>query len=122
VSQHTLDVTSLTPPLMNLNIPNLPLERIVSVEITNLSTRSLLDRYEITLSEPNMLRMKPLDGVSAPCVEPISDMCAVERGCLSLTPLQLFPDIVCVAPWGYGEPAERRVLDDGAWLRTQSVG
>lgn len=122
IVRNMLDMTTMRPPLMNLNIPNLPLRQIAGVEITGLSTRTLLDRYEITFGESNVLRMHPLDEPVAPSGEPNSDTWAVERGYLSLTPLQLFPDILCVAPWGSVTSTYRRVPVDETWPILQSVG
>jgi 5'-nucleotidase len=111
-----LDSATLTPPLINLNIPNLPLSQIAGVEITSLSTRTLLDRYYIALSEPNLLRLSPLVNAPEPNVEPNSDAWAVEHGSISITPLQLFPDLLCVTPWGGSMVfPTRRVFPDGAW-------
>ncbi len=122
VVRNMLDATAMTPPLMNLNIPNLPLSQVAGVEMTNLSTRSLLERYEITLSEPNMLRMQPIDDPMPLNAEPTSDVWAVERGHLSLTPLQLFPDILCFAPWGNGSMTSyHRMSVDDVWSVASSV-
>jgi 5'-nucleotidase len=122
VVRSMMDAITMTPPLMNLNIPNLPLNEVAGVEITNLSSRSLLERYEITLSDPGTLRMRPLDDALSLSTEPTSDTWAVERGHLSLTPLQLFPDILCIAPWNNGATSSyRRILMDDVWSVAQSV-
>jgi 5'-nucleotidase len=122
VVRNMLDATTLMPPLMNLNIPNLPLSAVAGVEMTNLSIRSLLERYEITLSESNTLQMQPLEDGAFQNAEPTSDVWAVERGHLSLTPLQLFPDILCFAPWGNGlVPSYRRTPADDVWPVASNV-
>jgi 5'-nucleotidase len=121
VARNMMEATAMTPPLMNLNIPDLPLHEIPSIEITSLSTRTLLDRYEITLSEPNLLRMRPLEESAPRSGEPASDIWAVERGYLSLTPLQLFPDILCVASWGQGALSYRGVPAEATWSMAQDA-
>jgi 5'-nucleotidase len=116
VVRSVLDAPALTPALLNLNIPNLPLERIAGVEVTGLSSQTLLDRYHITRAAPRLLRLSPAPDGAAPVAEINSDAWAVERGCLSITPLQLFPDILYVAPWG-GRMLmpQRRSYAEGVW-------
>jgi 5'-nucleotidase len=115
VVRSMLDAVGGSPALLNLNIPNRPLADVAGVELTALSTQTLLDRYTITLETDNMLRLHSTPELLA-APEPNSDAWAVARGYLSITPLQLFPDILCVAPWHGSLPTSYpRVYPDGVW-------
>jgi len=89
----------LPAPLLNINIPNRPIAELAGIRITSLSSASCLDRYTIGARSETTLRIsqKPNFRPSEP--ESESDAWAVARGYVSLTPLRMFPDMLCVVPW-----------------------
>jgi 5'-nucleotidase len=115
VVRNMLDASGGGPALLNLNIPDRALADVAGVEITSLSAQTLLDRYTITLEAGNVLCLQSGPDIPAP-TEPTSDAWAVAHGYLSITPLQLFPDMLSIVPWHGGLPAPyRRVYVDGFW-------
>ena len=73
---------------------------LAGIRITSLSNASCLDRYAIGVRSETTLRISQKPDFRAAEPEPESDAWAVARGYVSLTPLRMFPDILCVVPWG----------------------
>ena len=90
-----------TPPtLLNLNVPNLPLAEVTGNEMTSLSCASCLDAYRLSVRGENLLHFERNVDYRPPIGKPGSDAWAVAHGSVSLTPLRLFPDVLCGAQWG----------------------
>lgn len=75
--------------ILNVNVPDLPLEQIQGVEITRLGTRHR--SKELHQSQDPRDQVIYWIGASGPTNEsgPGTDFSAIERGCVSITPLQL---------------------------------
>lgn len=93
-------IEELPAPLLNINIPNRSVAELAGIRITSLSNASCLDRYAIGARSETTLRISQKPDFRAAEPEPESDAWAVARGYVSLTPLRMFPDILCGVPWG----------------------
>jgi len=83
-----LEARPVRPILLNLNVPDLPAEKIVGVEITRLGQwhyRDVLDqRLDPRGRSYYWLGGEPVTGAS----EPGTDIAALEAGAISITPIQ----------------------------------
>ena len=73
----------------NINVPNRPLRDLAGVRVTNLSTHSCLDNYQLAMTNGEHLHVQRVwhDRSSQPV--PSTDTWAVANGYVSLTRLRL---------------------------------
>jgi 5'-nucleotidase len=90
------------PLLLNVNVPNLPLAMLQGVVQTSLNNATCLTQCEFR-ADPHVedrLTVVRRSDVRDRATEPWTDAWAVAHGYLSITPLRLFPDLLCMVPWG----------------------
>jgi len=88
------------PVVFNVNVPNLPVSRLAGTLITSPVADSCLTKYHFTPdphAENVLAVIRRGEGDVAP--EPWTDAWAIELGYVAITPLRLFPDLLCVVPW-----------------------
>ena len=75
--------------VLNVNVPDLPLDQIQGVHVTRLGHRSLADK-PVKVIDPRGCERYWIAGVGEVLDrEPGTDFFAVEQGCVSITPLQI---------------------------------
>jgi 5'-nucleotidase len=81
------------PPnlFLNLNFPDLPLERVKGVRLTRLAHKSHVNTVEETRDEKRSYYMLVRESINHQ-VDPRSDIMASSQGYITITPLNIFPD------------------------------
>ncbi len=90
-----------TPVVFNVNVPNLPVPALEGMLITSPANESCLTKYRFEPDphlENTLAVRRQADEEPAP--EPWTDVWAVRRGYVAITPFRAIPDLLCVAPWG----------------------
>lgn len=93
-----------TPLVFNVNVPNVAVPTLAGVRLTTFGTNCFLDKYQFrsdSHDEHTLVASRRDDGCLAGRngLDMWSDSAVVARGCVSITLLRPFPDLLCVAPW-----------------------
>ncbi len=75
--------------VLNVNVPDLPLDKLQGIHVTRLGHRSLADA-PVKVTDPRGIERYWIAGVGEVLDrEPGTDFFAIEQGCVSITPLQI---------------------------------
>jgi 5'-nucleotidase len=98
----------------NVNVPNRPAATLAGLQLTSCGEHSFLPRYRFERDNPQHGTISAVyhavyEDDLREKTEPWTDSAAVAQGFVSVTPLRLFPDLLCVTPLNLPAPTQARV-------------
>jgi 5'-nucleotidase len=117
-----LDQREQSALVYNINVPNRPAAALAGLQLTSFGEHSFLTRYRF---ERDWLQHGTISATHQDTgrdrVEPWTDSAAVAQGFVSVTPMRLFPDLLCVTPWNAQVPSMARTGMPAIFSRDQST-
>jgi 5'-nucleotidase len=89
------------PLVFNVNVPNLPANALAGTRMAHLAPEAFLTKYRFQHDshDDHTITVIRSDAPRAGTADPDSDVGALARGYVAVTPLRPYPDLLHVSPW-----------------------